>query len=117
MDSITINNALFSCNLGVTEQERKEKQPIQMNIILFLDLKPAGKTDDLKKTVNYSEVYKKVKLMVEKRSYNLIEALAEEISKKLLADFPVQKVTLTIKKPNALPHVTYAAVTIERNND
>ncbi len=53
MDKISINNASFSCHIGVTNEEREEKQEIIMDIELYRDIKSAAKTDNIKDTVDY----------------------------------------------------------------
>ena len=57
-------------------------------------------TDDLSQTINYSAVYKRVRAIVEGSPRDLIEAVAEEIARVLLADFPAARaVTVIVRKP------------------
>lgn len=86
---------------GVLPQEKKLPQKFIVDLELFLDLSSAGIEDNLQKTVNYDEVYKQVKRIVENESYNLIEALAENIAASLLLRFPLQCVDVTVYKPEA----------------
>lgn len=51
-------------------------------------------------SVNYAEVSYLVKEQMEKETYRLIEAAAEQLAKKILLKFPlVKKVEVEIKKP------------------
>lgn len=116
MDKIILKNAKFMCNIGVTEKERKKKQKILIDAELFLNLKKASYKDNIKNTINYSEVYESIKNVVVKKEYRLIEALAENIAKEILSNYPVKKVMVRVKKPEALgKNVGYAAVEIKRN--
>ncbi len=83
---------------------------------LFLDLRAAGLSDDLKDTVSYAEVFEQVRKIVENESYNLLEALAENIAASLLFCFPLQGVEVTIYKPDApvKGKFDYFAVKIKR---
>jgi dihydroneopterin aldolase len=101
MDKIIAKGLTFKGYHGVLPQEKELPQKFIVDLNLFLDLRPAGIEDDLQKTVNYDEVYKQVKRIVEKETYNLIEALAENIAASLLLRFPLERVEVTVYKPEA----------------
>ena len=89
-----------------------------MDVNLALSLRRAGKSDELKNTVNYAAVFEIVKSVVEGQSYHLIEAVAEHIADLVLEEYPeVRTIEVTVHKPAApLPgHFQDAAVTIRRN--
>ena len=117
MDKIIIKGARFSCSIGVSVEERSKKQKIVIDVELFLSARKAAKTDNIKYAVNYSEVHDLIKSLVESKKYNLIEAMAENIAEEILNKFPVKKVLVRVKKPEALSNknVKYAAVEITRN--
>src|SRR3989344_7540758 len=98
MDKITIKDASFPCNVGVSSKERSRKQDILIDVELFLDTKKAAGTDDIKHTINYAQVHKLVGSIVRARRYKLIETIAESIAKKILENFNVGKVVVRIKK-------------------
>ena len=116
MDKIIIKEARFSCNIGVSQKERKKKQEIAVDAQLFLDAKKAAQTDDIKYAVNYSEVHDLIKNIIGMKKYKLAESIAENIARGILNEFPVQKVIVKVKKPEALAdrNVKYAAVEIIR---
>ena len=115
-DKLIIKSASFLVNIGHTEEERKKKQRIFVDAELFLDTRKAGRTDNLEDTVNYVEVHKEMKTIIESRHHILIESLAEKISGKILERFSIHKINITIKKPQALAQqkVRYAAIEITR---
>ena len=84
---------------------------------MYLDLAPAGKSDDLKKTVNYADVFAEARTVVEGEPYTLLEAVAERIAEVLLEKHPlIERLKVTVHKPYApIPgKFADAAVTIRR---
>lgn len=86
---------------GVLAYEREQAQEFIIDLDLYLDLKNAGMTDDIKDTVDYASVFHHVQKIVEGESYKLIESLAENIAAVLLKEFPLQAVEITVYKPEA----------------
>lgn len=116
MDSIIIKDARFLCNVGVSEEERKNRQEILIDMELHLNLKKAAENDELKHTVDYSKVCSLVANLIEKKNYKLIEAVAWDAAGRVLKEFYVKKVIVEVKKPGALAHINarYASARIER---
>lgn len=117
MDKIIIKNARFQCNLGVSEEERKKKQEVVIDIEIFLDITKAAKIDSLEQTVNYSDIYKQISDLLKNKKFKLIETVAERTANIILMNPGTKKVTLIIKKPNAMSTAEYAAVEITMEND
>lgn len=118
MDKIFIKDLEIFAYHGVLEEEKKLGQKFLLSLELGLDLKKAGITDDLNKTVNYAELCNKVEAEFKKEKYNLIETAAEKTAEFVLLNYDlVKSVKLTLKKPWApiLKPVDYAAVQIERS--
>jgi len=82
---------------------------------LFVDLRPAGKSDDLAASVDYGEVCRRVLRIGTERSYHLIEALAEAVAEMVLETFPVEAVRVLVTKtpPPTLTHALSAWGTLE----
>ena len=73
MDQIRIDNLEMFGYHGVLEQEQSLGQKFVVSAVLFLDTRQAGKTDQLAKSLDYSEVCQKIKELVERERYLLIE--------------------------------------------
>ncbi len=102
LDTIIMDELLFYGYHGVMEEEKSLGQKFSLDILLYCDLKEAGRDDDLNKTVDYALVYELIKGIVEKERYKLLEALAERISSRIMEEFPlVQGTSICIKKPGA----------------
>ncbi|MEO8463226.1 MAG: dihydroneopterin aldolase, partial [Chloroflexota bacterium] len=86
-DRIVLSDMVFRARHGVFDHEKVTPQRFEVDVELFLDLRPAGLEDDLARTLDYGQVYETVRTIVESTTFNLIEALAEAIAHELLADF------------------------------
>lgn len=100
MDVIRLTGMEFYGYHGVFEAEQELGQRFEVDVELFLDLKPAADTDDIEVTLNYVDVYTLVKELVEERTFNLIEALAEVIAGEVLESFSVEGVVVRVRKPH-----------------
>lgn len=98
-DRILLGGMTFRARHGVHPHEKATEQRFEVDVELELDLHAAGVDDDLALTVDYAAVYDLVRGIVESTSYRLIEALAEAIAHEVLADFPIEHVTVRVRKP------------------
>ena len=117
MDKIHIKDLEIIGFHGAIPEEKVLGQKFVLSFELDVDLRQAGKNDDLTKTVHYGELAQKVEEEFTKTYYDLIEKAAEEICEFVLLNYPlVKKVKLLLKKPWAptRKHVEYVAVEIER---
>ena len=101
-DEILLEGMRFYAYHGVNPEEQALGQRFLVDVVLAVDLRPAGLSDELANTVSYSAVYKVVRGIVEGEPRQLIEAVAEEIAAAILTDFPrVARLTVTVRKPEA----------------
>lgn len=99
-DRILLEGMVFHGRHGTLPAERELGQPFVVDIELRLDLQPAGLSDDLTQTVDYSEVHRQAKKIVEGTPVSLTETLAERIADTVLGDFPtVDTVRIKVDKP------------------
>src|SRR5512133_2969944 len=101
-DRIFIRDLLIRCVIGVDAHERQEKQEVVVQITLHLDLRKAGRTDELTDSVDYSALKKQILRVAEDSQYRLIEALAQRIAEECLREGPVESVEVMVEKPGAL---------------
>lgn len=100
-DKILLEAMTFSGRHGTLDAERDLGQPFVVDVELRLDLSQAGTSDDLTKTVDYSEVHRRAKEIVEGEPVNLTETLAERIAAAALEDHPmVEAVKVKVAKPH-----------------
>lgn len=115
-DRLILKGMEFYGYHGVLPQERQLGQRFRVDVELFLDLSPAGTTDDPSRAVDYAKVYRVVEEVVTGSPCQLIEALAEKVARALVASFPVEEVAVRVEKPAApVPgHFAYMGVEIWR---
>ena len=114
MDTVHIDELRLRCFIGVTAEERSERQEVVFFITMYADLHRAGKTDNIDDTVNYKQVKADVWHFVESSRFQLIEALADGVARVCLEDDHVQEVHVRVEKPGALRFTRTAAVEITR---
>ena len=112
-DRIILEGMRFQGTHGVHEHEQLNPQAFAVDVELALDLRPAGVSDDLTRTVDYSRAFEMCGRIVESTRFRLIEALAEAIAAELLADFEADEVTVRIGKPDVQLGGTFRAVGVE----
>lgn len=97
---IYLRNVRFHAFHGVLPQEGIVGNDYLVNLVLDYDFSSAMKTDDLQGTLNYAEVYQKIREEMAVPS-KLLEHVAGRIAHRLFSDFPeIQKLQLSITKVN-----------------
>ena len=100
MDRINIKNFEVFANHGVLPEENVLGQKYMISAALYTDLRRAGTSDVLEKSIDYNVICRDVKNYIEGNTFKLIETVAEGMAEMLLIDNPaLQKVWLEIKKP------------------
>ena len=98
---IRIRNAVFYAYHGVMEDEQNLGGKFELDVDMVGDFSAAAKTDSLKGTVDYEQVYKFIRSTVLEKKYYLLEALARTIAAGLLLEYPaIDEVTVRIRKPH-----------------
>ena len=87
MDKIILQNMQFYGYHGLFPEENKLGQRFNVDVELLVDLKKAGKTDDMLDSIHYGQAFELVKTVVQGETMNLIEAVAEKIATQLLKEF------------------------------
>jgi dihydroneopterin aldolase len=101
---------------GVLPEEQARPQPFQVDLELRVDTGPAGVSDDLDDTVDYSAVCEAVGRVVASERYQLLERLAARIAEVCRADPRVLGVVVEVRKlrPPVRAALEYVGVRIER---
>ena len=116
-DKIELRGMAFYGFHGVSPAEKELGQRFVVDVDIFRDLTKAGRTDDLGDTVNYSEVYRTVRDIVEGPSLNLLESVAAAIAEGVLGSHDAGAVRVRVRKPEVPMKgsiLTHAAVEIYR---
>lgn len=123
-DHISITGLEATTCHGVLAQEKVEPQRFIADIAFDIDLRRAGESDDLTKSVSYAEVAQAAEAILLGDPVDLIETLAERIAASTLAFAGVERVSVTVHKPQAPAGVPFhdaalggPAVTVRREHD
>ena len=112
-DVIHIEQLDVFTRIGVPEEERAKPQRLTVSISFWPYHQPGDVADHIERAVNYSTVAEETKSFMQDQLVNLIETLADRLASHLLKIFPIQKVTIELRK-FALQDAKYVSVTITR---
>ncbi|SDR76892.1 dihydroneopterin aldolase [Opitutus sp. GAS368] len=100
-DKLVLTDMTFRACHGVLPVERRRRQEFRVTVELEVSVARAGRSDSLADTIDYCAVQAVVREVVEGAHRKLIEALAEDIARRLLAAFPAaQAVVIELLKPS-----------------
>jgi FolB domain-containing protein len=118
LDEIRIEDLLLRTIIGINDDERHGRQDLLVNLVLFVDTRGAGCTDDIADApLNYRTLTKRVISAVEDSRFQLLERLAAEVAAVCLAEPGVERVRVRVAKPGALRFARSVEVAIERGRD
>ena len=97
---LTLDNLRFYAYHGVMPQEKVVGNEYIVNVRLKVDVSKAMVSDDVADTVNYAEVYERIKAEMAIPS-QLIEHVANRIIQRLFKYFPtIEQIALKLSKRN-----------------
>ena len=99
-DRIILDGMRFYGFHGVNPEERALGQEYLVDLTVEMDLGRAGQSDRLEDTISYARIYRAVRDVMEGEPRNLLEAAAQSIADRVLSDFPVDAVSVRVKKPH-----------------
>ena len=113
-DQIQIKDLHLRAIIGINDEERRNRQDVLINIVLYADTRRAGASDDIDDAVNYRTITKRVINIVEESKFYLVEKLAAEIAVICLEDPRVEEVSVRVEKPGALRFARSVGVELRR---
>jgi dihydroneopterin aldolase len=100
-DRIMIRNLRVFAHHGVLPDEAERGQVFVIDLDLTLDLEPAGRSDELDRTIDYGALTARVAEVVAAERRQLLEAVASDVADLALADQRVDQVRVRVTKPHA----------------
>jgi len=117
---IRIKNATFFAYHGAMKEEQNIGGKFDVDVDMHTNFTPAAIKDDLKKTVNYQQVYQEVKNIISGSKFSLIETIATKIADSLLEQHPnIAKIAVRVRK-NCVPIggvIDYTEVEVIKEQD
>ena len=114
MDKIFVKGLKVSCIIGILDYERVQEQPLIVDLELEKDLKEAGTTGNLDKSIDYAHLSNRVKNYIIERKARLLEELGVELCDLILKEYQPNQVTVTLNKPKAVADTTAVGVQISK---
>ena len=112
-DEIHIEQLEVFTRVGVPEEERAKPQKLTVSISFWPYQQTRDLADNIQGTVNYSAVAEETKNFLHDQSVKLIETLAEVLARHLLKSFPIQKITIELRK-FPLEDAKYVSIMVTR---
>jgi len=114
VDRMSLAAVRCMCHIGVTAEERRTRQRIEIDLDLWANLEEAGRTADLACTVDYRVVADEVRALCEGRPFHLVEAMTAAVLDLVLERFPrVSRASVRVRK-YVLPDVAHIEIAMER---
>lgn len=113
-DRILIEALEVDTVIGVYDWERTLQQRLSLDLELATDIRPAAATDDLALTLNYAALCERIQAFAAEHQFELVETFAERLVATLREEFGIAGVTLTLRKPGAVPAARSVGLRITR---
>lgn len=118
MDEIRITGMRFVGRHGVFAEEQTLGQPFIVHLVMRLEVTTAAQSDALQDTIDYGDVFERVRSCVEGPPVRLIETLAVQVARDLLTNYEsLHSVSVQIDKPLAPIHGVFDEVSVVVNRD
>jgi dihydroneopterin aldolase len=104
-------------SVGVYEHEKRYEQRVLISADLWVRDDYDGTSDRLADVLDYGKVVDDIVMLVEREHVNLIETMAERIARQCLSDGRVQRVRVSIAKPDVTKSCKSVGIEIEREQE
>jgi dihydroneopterin aldolase len=113
---IRISGMRFRGRHGVTADEREQPQEIELDVEYVADCARPAASDDIADAVDYDTICRTCENVVTRRSFALLEALADACAREIMTDDRIDRVTVRVRKPRILEGAT-PEIEITRSRD
>ncbi len=115
-DRIQLHDMAFYAYHGLSPEEQSAGQVFVVDVDVEADVHRAGHTDEIADTLDYRDLYARVRQVMVEERYRLLEAVAEAVAHRLLDADRVEAVTVRVRKPHVQlgGPLGYAAVELTR---
>jgi len=113
-DKIIIKNLRAYGIIGIYPMERQNPQEILINVIIFSDISPASKSDNIADCLDYDMLAKKIKTYAETSARYTVEALANDLANICLQENKAKMVRIRVEKPTAVSFAESVGIEVFR---
>lgn len=97
-DRIFLEGIKFHGYHGLTRMEREVGCRLAVDVSLELDLEHSGRSDNVRRTVDYRKVHQRVVEVGRGSSHKLLESFAVALLDLLFEEFPAERITVKVRK-------------------
>lgn len=112
MDTLNITALSVATKIGVHDWEQRINQQLLIDISIPSDFSTCG--DKLENTLDYDVLCQAVTQLVESKSFQLIESVADLVAQFIKQEFNIAKLTVAVSKPNAVKNARTIQVVVTR---
>tara|TARA_B110000263_G_C15203060_1_gene461541 strand:+ start:585 stop:1010 length:426 start_codon:yes stop_codon:yes gene_type:complete len=111
---ILIKELILNLKLGYYDFEKTKSQKVKFNLEIDYEDKKPTSDKDIKSIVNYGKIVKLITKLVDKKHYNFLETLAEDVFDVLFKDRRIDKIMLQIEKLEILKECASVGIQITK---
>ena len=100
-DRIHLKGMVFYGHHGVTPEEQALGQRIEVDLEVEADLETAALEDDPEQTIDYGDLYRITREVVEGDPVRLLETIAQRVADRVQDEYDVGAVWVKVMKPGA----------------
>ncbi len=109
---VIIKNFIINIFIGLHDFEKKKKQRVRFNLEVISDENIKPNSINLKSIVNYEDIINKITYITNKKHFELLEDLAEEIFDIIFNYKIVKKIKIKIEKLDIIRNTESVGVEI-----
>jgi dihydroneopterin aldolase/2-amino-4-hydroxy-6-hydroxymethyldihydropteridine diphosphokinase len=115
-DRIELSGVRLVIPVGVLPEEHARMQPVEIDVVMEVDMSVSGRTDRLEGTVDYGAVIARIEQILTTNHHQLLERAATVVAEDILRDAKVSAVEVCVRKlrPPVPQDVAHTAARIRR---
>ena len=116
--TVLIADLAVECIVGILPHERVTEQRLLLDVEMDLDFAAAARSESVASTIDYAAVSTALTDWIRRKKYQLVETLAVECCRELLATHRrLSRVRITVKKPAAVEAARFVGVVFEARRE
>ncbi len=116
MDTIFIRQLRLEAWVGLYGHEKIAPQTIEIDLELAVPGEAVFSSGRVADTIDYSQVVERLRALLDKEHFNLIETLADRIARLVLDEFKAPSVRVSVSKLGVVKGASRVGVTVERSS-
>ena len=114
LQRIKLNSFKIPVSIGIHDWEKKQLQTLTLDLVLWADVELAMKSDDISKTIDYTEIASIIKTISKQKHYQLIEHLAFQILESFSNQAFLYRCSIKITKLNVFEQMNSVSFEAEK---